>query len=157
MECYCPHGSLFDLISTDSNCKYVYDTLSGQAVFFAKKISSKVELLLQHCFALSCMILFVGKISVLAPCRKLYRSERANQGGLQCSNSGGKKKNKKTKRAYKIQIEAARQTDIDEAAAGSNIQQIVSKCHSLSQDMNESIEIPQGTHTMISRIKLEQI
>ncbi len=41
MECYCPHGSFFDLISTDSNGKYVYDTLSGQAVFFAKKISTK--------------------------------------------------------------------------------------------------------------------
>ncbi len=78
MEGYCPHGSLFDLISTDSNCKYVYDTLSGQAVLFEKKISSKVELLLQHCFALSCMISFVGKISALAPCRKLYRSERTN-------------------------------------------------------------------------------
>jgi hypothetical protein len=67
MECYCPHGSFFDLISTDSNGKYVFDTLSGQALFFAKKISTKVELLLQHCFALSCMISFVGKISALPP------------------------------------------------------------------------------------------
>ncbi len=97
MECYCSHGSFFDyctprppaptqlcapdmvdLISMDSNGKYVYDTLSGQAVFFSKKINTKVELLLQHCFALSCMISFAGKISALAPCRKLYRSERAN-------------------------------------------------------------------------------
>jgi hypothetical protein len=58
--------------------KYVYDTLSGHAVFFANKISTKVELLLQHRFALSCMISFVGKIGALAPCRKLYRSERPN-------------------------------------------------------------------------------